>query len=145
MLFAKGSIPDRQHFCPILKPISGGDMENLPVKEDRHSEADYRRLTYEINKKNPALAAILNVCIAGAGHFYCGKIISGLITFAAVFFCGILFIMIDVFTAGFGLLLTIPAMLLLLVGLFLDGMWIANKVNRKSEMEMLYQNKKSAA
>jgi len=118
-------------------------MENLPVKEDSRSETDYRRLTYEINKKNPALAAILNVCIAGAGHFYCGKIISGLITFMAVIICGICFVLIDIFTAGFGLLLTIPAMLLLLVGLFLDGMWIANKVNRKMEMEILNQKEKS--
>ncbi len=96
-----------------------------------------KKVTYEGRKKNVVLAGVLNMIIAGAGLLYCGNIASGIITFVAVVFLGLILGFIDVITAGFGLLITIPIMLIIAIFLFLDGMRAANRVNQKLEKEIM--------
>jgi len=74
-------------------------------------------LLVESRKKSPAVAALLNLFIAGAGHMYCGEWITGIVTFFIV-------VVVAVISAG---ILVIPLALLLIA----DGILAAGRYNKK--------------
>ena len=80
-------------------------------------------LLVESKKKSGWIAALLNWVIPGAGYMYCGRVLLGV-------FVLFIAIIIAVSTAGIGLLILMPI-------LIVDGFLAANRYNKKMMQEVL--------